>query len=59
MGHEVAVSVCFDVQGLQPIEIAVAVGVDDRVLACERRITDDTIETRILAPNTSGYSTGQ
>ena len=47
-----AVAVRLGVDRLEPIEIAVGVAVDDRVLAGERRVADDRIEARILAGRT-------
>ena len=44
VGHEVGVAVRFLVDRLQPVEVAVAVAIDERVLARERRIADDRIE---------------
>ena len=46
---EVRVAVRLVVKGLEPVEIAVAVAVDERVLARERRVPHERIEPRILA----------
>lgn len=45
VGYQVGVAVRLVVNRLQPVEIAVAIAGDERVLARKRRVADDAIET--------------